>query len=242
MGTTRSAPHFQPNLPIENLARKRKLSAVTFLVFGILLLSSGALLASFQKQRFSVSFIVFGAISIAFSFIYWISAERILSALREVNAERFQNARHQGRIYFEGVNDGGRNVDRCQDLPSYEQSVLPVPDVLPPAYEDAVKQKSNNQSPICSIRTVQPQQQHQQPINSISSRISYNRITSSNANSRPVNSSSSGNGRPRIDTEKKRSANNSLTTRTTPSGAAATSNTTTPLPLLPTVHSSPNKI
>lgn len=77
MATTTSAnPHNAPNDRIESLARKRKISAVTFLsllwidrlhdrlfhflVFGILLILAGSLLASFEKQRFSVSFIIFG--------------------------------------------------------------------------------------------------------------------------------------------------------------------------------------
>lgn len=80
MATSNSAnPHTAPNARIESLARKRKLSAITFLglsigekksitkkgfrtrlVFGILLIVAGSLLASFERQRFSVSFIVFG--------------------------------------------------------------------------------------------------------------------------------------------------------------------------------------
>ena len=79
MATSTSAnPHDVPNERIETMARKRKISAFTFfgsldrsvleylsdelgiLVFGILLIVAGALLASFESQRFSVSFIVFG--------------------------------------------------------------------------------------------------------------------------------------------------------------------------------------
>ena len=79
MATSNSAnPHDVPNERIETMARKRKISAFTFfgslnrevldylhyeldtLVFGILLIIAGALLASFESQRFSVSFVVFG--------------------------------------------------------------------------------------------------------------------------------------------------------------------------------------
>ncbi len=124
MATSTSAnPHNAPNTRIESLARKRKISAVTFLglfvrywlckiqfhivVFGILLIVAGSLLASFEKQRFSVSFIVFGydffrrksykftcflfsGIGVIFAFMYWISAEKILIALRKLNAERMR--------------------------------------------------------------------------------------------------------------------------------------------------------
>ncbi len=77
------------------------------LVFGILLIIAGSLLASFESQRFSVSFIVFGYLSIGiyeinliyydfsvigimFAFMYWISAEKILIALRKYNVDRMR--------------------------------------------------------------------------------------------------------------------------------------------------------
>ncbi|CAF0778065.1 unnamed protein product [Adineta steineri] len=146
MATSTSAnPHNSPNIRIENLAKKRKLSAVTFLVFGILLIVAGSLLASFEKQRFSVSFIVFGGIGIIFAFMYWISAEKILIALRKVNAERMRQARYyaqnSGNINFANTNNGdfNRYVNPFHtSLPSYEQSVLHQIDI-PPPYEEAIK-------------------------------------------------------------------------------------------------------
>jgi predicted nucleotidyltransferase len=76
MATSTSAnPHNTPNEHIENIVRKRKLSSITFLglflsliyiylfyisVFGVLLIISGSMLASFENQRYSVSFIIFG--------------------------------------------------------------------------------------------------------------------------------------------------------------------------------------
>jgi len=73
-------PHNVPNEYLENIARKKKLSAIAFLslfdwfrsdfclecflfsilVFGILLILSGYFLISFENERFSISFIVFG--------------------------------------------------------------------------------------------------------------------------------------------------------------------------------------
>lgn len=82
--------------------------ASTILVFGILLITAGFLLASFESQRFSVSFIVFGyskstkaeeivgsslsssAIGVIFAFVYWISAEKLLITLRKFNARRIR--------------------------------------------------------------------------------------------------------------------------------------------------------
>jgi hypothetical protein len=79
-----------------------------FLVFGILLIVAGSLLASFESQRFSVSFIVFGylliendgkqglidcrssVIGVIFAFMYWISAEKLLIALRKYNVDRMR--------------------------------------------------------------------------------------------------------------------------------------------------------
>ncbi|UJR33863.1 hypothetical protein I4U23_021284 [Adineta vaga] len=150
MATSTSAnPHTSPHTRIESLARKRKLSAITFLMFGILLIVAGSLLASFEKQRFSVSFIVFGGIGIIFAFMYWISAEKILIALRKFNVERMRHARYyaqnSGTINFSSMNSG--DFDRYTNsfhagLPSYEQSVLHVIDI-PPPYEEAIKIKSS---------------------------------------------------------------------------------------------------
>jgi len=98
MATSASAnPHNSPNQRIESIIRKRKLSAITFLglfefnffvvrvfyfilVFGILLITAGSLLFSFESQRFSVSFIVFGYLFInnplmKFFFIFLVSLE-----------------------------------------------------------------------------------------------------------------------------------------------------------------------
>jgi len=149
MATSTSAnPHNAPNLRIESLARKRKISAVTFLVFGILLIVAGSLLASFEKQRFSVSFIVFGGIGVIFAFMYWISAEKILIALRKLNAERMRQARlyaqNSGTINFASTNSGDfsrYSSSFHMGLPSYEQSVSRD---IPPPYEEAIKIKSTN--------------------------------------------------------------------------------------------------
>ncbi|CAF1022106.1 unnamed protein product [Adineta ricciae] len=151
MATSTSAnPHNSPHLRIESLARKRKLSAVTFLVFGILLIVAGSLLASFEKQRFSVSFIVFGGIGIIFALMYWISAEKILIALRKLNAERMRQARYyaQNSGAANLVTMDSREFSRYSNslhvgLPSYEQSVLHFIDI-PPPYDEAIKIKSSN--------------------------------------------------------------------------------------------------
>ncbi|CAF0733849.1 unnamed protein product [Rotaria sp. Silwood1] len=151
MATSSSAnPHNAPNARIESLARKRKISAVIFLVFGILLLVAGSLLASYEKQRFSVSFIVFGGIGIIFGFMYWISAEKILTALRKLNAQRMRQARFQaqncGTINFASMNSGDFHRYSSpfhMGLPSYEQSILRPIDI-PPSYEEAINVKSIN--------------------------------------------------------------------------------------------------
>ncbi|CAF1214259.1 unnamed protein product [Rotaria sordida] len=151
MATSTSAnPHSAPNTRIESLARKRKISAVIFLIFGILLLVAGSLLASYEKQRFSVSFIVFGGIGIIFAFMYWISAQKILTALRKLNAQRMRQARFQaqnsGTINFASMNNG--DFHRYSSpfhvgLPSYEQSILRPRDI-PPSYEEVINIKSIN--------------------------------------------------------------------------------------------------
>ncbi|CAF2468913.1 unnamed protein product [Rotaria sp. Silwood2] len=151
MATSTSAnPHNAPNARIESLARKRKVSAIIFLVFGILLLVAGSLLASYEKQRFSVSFIVFGGIGIIFAFMYWISAQKILTALRKLNAQRMRQARFQaqnsGSVNFTSMTS--RDFHRYSSpfhmsLPSYEQSILRPIDV-PPSYEEAINVKSIN--------------------------------------------------------------------------------------------------
>jgi hypothetical protein len=151
MATSVSAnPHNAPNMRIESLARKRKISAVTFFVFGTLLIVAGSLLASFEKQRFSVSFIVFGGIGVIFAFMYWVSAEKILIALRKLNAERMRqarlNAQNSGTINFVSANSGafGRYSSSFHvDLPSYEQSIFHPIDI-PPPYEEAIKIQSIN--------------------------------------------------------------------------------------------------
>ncbi|CAF1014390.1 unnamed protein product [Rotaria sordida] len=98
MATSTSAnPHNAPNERIENIARKRKMSSITFFIFGILLIISGSLLASFESQRFSVSFIIFGIIGLIFAFMYWISAEKILIELRKFNADRMRQAQLQAQ-------------------------------------------------------------------------------------------------------------------------------------------------
>ncbi|CAF1291152.1 unnamed protein product [Adineta steineri] len=132
MATSTSAnPHNIPNERIESVIRKRKISAITFLVFGILLIVAGSLLTSFESQRISVSFIIFGIIGILFAFMYWISAEKILIALRKFNADRMREAQLQAQ-YSDRYNSRDanyRNFERYANLnhiglPSYEQSVI----------------------------------------------------------------------------------------------------------------------
>ncbi|CAF1256611.1 unnamed protein product [Rotaria sp. Silwood1] len=153
MATSTSAnPHNSPNERIENIARKRKISSITFFAFGILLIISGSLLASLESQRFSVSFIIFGIIGLIFAFMYWISAEKILIELRKFNADRMRQAQLQaqnsGAIYLRNINN--RDVEDSNptihvDLPSYEQSVVPQIEI-PPPYDEAIKIKSINTS------------------------------------------------------------------------------------------------
>ncbi|CAF4004939.1 unnamed protein product [Rotaria sp. Silwood1] len=141
MATSTSAnPHNSPNERIENIARKRKISSITFFAFGILLIISGSLLASLESQRFSVSFIIFGIIGLIFAFMYWISAEKILIELRKFNAYLMRQAQLQaqnsGAIYLRNINN--RDVEDSNptihvDLPSYEQSVVPQIGLLPSA-------------------------------------------------------------------------------------------------------------
>lgn len=133
MATSNSPfPHLRPNARIQSLATRRRISAITFLskliidkniffyiiqndlqslclVFGILLVIAGSLMASFQQQRFSVSVVVFGlvfnridtrwikyiffissGISIIFAFMYWLSAQKILIALRKLDVDRIR--------------------------------------------------------------------------------------------------------------------------------------------------------
>ncbi|CAF4943400.1 unnamed protein product [Rotaria sp. Silwood1] len=153
MATSTSAnPHNSPNERIENIARKRKISSITFFAFGILLIISGSLLASLESQRFSVSFIIFGIIGLIFAFMYWISAEKILIELRKFNAYLMRQAQLQaqnsGAIYLRNINN--RDVEDSNptihvDLPSYEQSVVPQIEI-PPPYDEAIKIKSINTS------------------------------------------------------------------------------------------------
>ncbi|CAF3348535.1 unnamed protein product [Rotaria socialis] len=182
MATSNSAnPHATPNARIESIARKRKISAVIFLIFGILLLVAGSLLATYEKQRFSVSFIVFGGIGIIFAFMYWISAEKILTALRKLNAQRIRQARfyaqNSGTISFANMNSG--DFHRYSGsfhigLPSYEQSVLHPRDI-PPSYEEAINNKAANDTMNYSSHELSSM-----PIHSISLLVDQAEDTSAN--------------------------------------------------------------
>lgn len=139
MTTSISAdPHNIPNEYLETIARKKKLSAIAFLVFGILLILSGYFLISFENERFSISFIIFGVIGILFSFVYWISAERILHSLRKASLEQ---ARTQLHADIDHRNFQEFLYSNTTTLPTYEQIVLPHREI-PPSYDEAIKLKS----------------------------------------------------------------------------------------------------
>ncbi|UJR13456.1 hypothetical protein I4U23_000470 [Adineta vaga] len=187
MATSTSAnPHNTPNERIENIVRKRKISAITFLIFGILLIIAGSLLASFESQRFSVSFIVFGIIGIVFAFMYWISAEKILIAARKYNADRMREiqlqAHNPGAFISENANH--RNLERYSTttrtgLPSYEQSVSPHIEI-PPPYEEAIKIKSSSPTNANSSQS----SSSPIPINSIS--LSVDQATNASSTSQEI--------------------------------------------------------
>lgn len=175
MATSTSAnPHNSPNEHIESIARRRKISGVTFLVFGLLLITAGLLLASFESQRFSVSFIVFGTIGIIFAFVYWVSAEKLLITLRKMNVQRLREAQmHVQNAHIHSRNFNHRTANIYSNsihvgLPSYDQSVLP-PSEIPPSYDEAIKSKSN--SPSANVTN---QVSSSNPIHSISLTVDQN--------------------------------------------------------------------
>lgn len=146
--STSANPHNSPTEHIESIARRRKISGITFLIFGLLLITAGFLLASFESQRFSISFIIFGAIGIIFAFVYWISAEKLLITLRKMNAQRIRedpmNIQHARIIHSRNFNHRHTNIYSNSiniGLPTYEQSVLPSREI-PPSYEEAIQSKS----------------------------------------------------------------------------------------------------